>query len=37
MLVTRMWVAMMFTTYLCGVSVVLCLIIGGRARALGGQ
>lgn len=29
MLVTRMWVAMMFTTYLCGVSVVLCLIIGG--------
>ncbi|HXQ39922.1 MAG TPA: ABC transporter permease subunit [Candidatus Udaeobacter sp.] len=29
MLVTGMWVPMMFTTYLCGVSVVLCLVIGG--------
>jgi glycine betaine/proline transport system permease protein len=29
MLVTGMWLAMMFTTYLCGFSVLLCLLIGG--------
>jgi glycine betaine/proline transport system permease protein len=28
-LVTGMWLAMMFTTYLCGFSVLLCLVIGG--------